>query len=186
MTRSRATAAAPRSSTWSTPSRPILPVARPSRSASSARCSFPFPSKRSASAPPGQERRIARGRPAAGAGALATGIVEVAWVLNQLRRRLPEAKAHLEWERFTADGSGLFLWEGSLPSGRSRRPTLAMPPSRYRLPRCPVRPEHFQCRHSRASTFAAWIRAAVVRLERRPRLPPCGVRRDQGGSPFGK
>jgi hypothetical protein len=47
----------------------------------------------------------------AGAGAMATGIVEVAWILGQLRRRLPETTTFLGWDEFTAAGSGLFLWE---------------------------------------------------------------------------
>jgi uracil-DNA glycosylase len=47
----------------------------------------------------------------AGAGAQATGIVQVAWILGELRYHLPAVKPHLEWEQFTAAGSGLFLWE---------------------------------------------------------------------------
>jgi uracil-DNA glycosylase len=42
---------------------------------------------------------------------MATGIVEVTWVLSELRRRLPHAEAHLDWQSFAAAGSGLFLWE---------------------------------------------------------------------------
>jgi hypothetical protein len=47
----------------------------------------------------------------AGAGAMATGIVEVAWILNELRRRRPDEIAYLDWGEFTAAGRGLFLWE---------------------------------------------------------------------------
>jgi hypothetical protein len=47
----------------------------------------------------------------AGAGAMATGIVEVAWILSELRRGLPDTRAYLDWADFTAAGTGLFLWE---------------------------------------------------------------------------
>jgi hypothetical protein len=47
----------------------------------------------------------------AGAAALATGLVEVAWILSELRHRCPGSEAHLDWSRFRAAGSGLFLWE---------------------------------------------------------------------------
>jgi uracil-DNA glycosylase len=47
----------------------------------------------------------------AGAGALATGIVEVAWVLRELSRRLPETRFWLEWAEFAEAEEGVFLWE---------------------------------------------------------------------------
>jgi hypothetical protein len=47
----------------------------------------------------------------AGSGALATGIVEVAWLLQELRRRWPRGSAHLDWGTFSDAGRGLFLWE---------------------------------------------------------------------------
>jgi len=47
----------------------------------------------------------------AGAGAMATGIVQVAWILSELRRRQPAAKPHLDWAEFAAAGRGLFVWE---------------------------------------------------------------------------
>jgi hypothetical protein len=47
----------------------------------------------------------------AGAGAMATGIVEVAWILSELRRRCPASDAYLDWAEFAAAGCGLFLWE---------------------------------------------------------------------------
>jgi len=47
----------------------------------------------------------------AGAGALATGAVQVAWILQALRRRAPDAQPFLDWEAFTSVGHGLFLWE---------------------------------------------------------------------------
>jgi hypothetical protein len=48
----------------------------------------------------------------AGCGALATGLVQVVWVLEQVRLslRMP-ALAHLAWPTFVAANSGLFLWE---------------------------------------------------------------------------
>jgi len=47
----------------------------------------------------------------AGTGALATGIVQACWILDQLRRRCPSATVHVDWRRFQAAGTGLFLWE---------------------------------------------------------------------------
>ncbi len=47
----------------------------------------------------------------AGAGALATGIVQVTWILRELRRLAPTARAHLSWKAFEQAGAGLFLWE---------------------------------------------------------------------------
>jgi hypothetical protein len=69
---------------------------------------------------PEQPLRLGRARPGegnrswsagAGAGALATGIAQVAWILSQLRRRCPEARPYLDWTEFAAAGRGLFLWE---------------------------------------------------------------------------
>jgi alkylated DNA nucleotide flippase Atl1 len=48
---------------------------------------------------------------AAGAGAMATGIVQVAWILSELRRRCPLATAYLDWDELAAAGGGLLLWE---------------------------------------------------------------------------
>jgi hypothetical protein len=53
----------------------------------------------------------------AGASALASGIVEIAWILRELRRRLPVATAYLDWHAFTAAGNGLFLWEAFVSAG---------------------------------------------------------------------
>jgi hypothetical protein len=47
----------------------------------------------------------------AGAGALATGAVQVAWIHQALRRRAPDAQPFLDWEAFTSVGHGLFLQE---------------------------------------------------------------------------
>lgn len=47
----------------------------------------------------------------AGAGALATGAVEVAWILAALRERLPASGPTLDWDAFMQSGRGLFLWE---------------------------------------------------------------------------
>lgn len=53
----------------------------------------------------------------AGAGAMATGIVEVAWILSELRRRRPNAKPYLDWAQFAAAGRGLFVWEAFVTAG---------------------------------------------------------------------
>jgi len=53
----------------------------------------------------------------AGTGALATGLVEVSWILNEVRRGLThEVRSHLEWDSFIAEG-GLFLWEAFVSGG---------------------------------------------------------------------
>jgi hypothetical protein len=53
----------------------------------------------------------------AGTGALATGLVEVCWILNQVRRGLTrEVRSHLEWNSFVSEG-GLFLWEAFVSGG---------------------------------------------------------------------
>ncbi|QFT12815.1 hypothetical protein [Vibrio sp. THAF190c] len=47
----------------------------------------------------------------AGTGALATGLVEVLWVMNTISETLGYApKAEFSWERFQAN-NGIFLWE---------------------------------------------------------------------------
>jgi hypothetical protein len=53
----------------------------------------------------------------AGPSALATGLVEVAWILAQLRRRCPTTKAHLDWSGFAGESGGLFLWEAFVSAG---------------------------------------------------------------------
>ena len=48
----------------------------------------------------------------AGCGSLTTGLVQVAWVLQEIRNLVGnEPKAYLSWQNFRAAGSGLFLWE---------------------------------------------------------------------------
>lgn len=48
----------------------------------------------------------------AGCGALATGLVQTAWVLQEIRVQLAQAtSAFLSWQEFSTSQSGLFLWE---------------------------------------------------------------------------
>ena len=47
----------------------------------------------------------------AGTGALATGLVQAAWVLSAIHDRYSDVMVHLEWEPFTRAGSGLLVWE---------------------------------------------------------------------------
>lgn len=48
----------------------------------------------------------------AGAGALATGLVEIIWILSRLRKRVdPRTIVTLSWEQFMQTPNGLFLWE---------------------------------------------------------------------------
>jgi hypothetical protein len=56
----------------------------------------------------------------AGCGALATGLVEVAWVLRETGLRLNSpTQAYLSWDSFVAAGTGLFLWEAFV-SGKEK------------------------------------------------------------------
>jgi len=53
----------------------------------------------------------------AGTGALATGLVEVSWILREVRRALcREVACHLDWRAF-GTGGGLFLWEAFVSAG---------------------------------------------------------------------
>ena len=57
----------------------------------------------------------------AGTGALATGLVEVCWILNEVRRGLTrEVRSHLDWNSFVSEG-GLFLWEAFVSGGAKPR-----------------------------------------------------------------
>ncbi len=47
----------------------------------------------------------------AGTGALATGLVQAAWVLAAIRSRSKDHPLHFDWADFAAQGSGLLLWE---------------------------------------------------------------------------
>jgi hypothetical protein len=47
----------------------------------------------------------------AGSGALATGLVQAAWVLASIRDRCPAVQLHLGWAAFAAEGCGLLVWE---------------------------------------------------------------------------
>jgi alkylated DNA nucleotide flippase Atl1 len=58
---------------------------------------------------PGEGNRPWSGGP--GTAALATGLVQAAWVLRAMRDRCPEVTAYLAWNEFTTAGRGLFLWE---------------------------------------------------------------------------
>jgi len=78
------------------------------------------------------ESQLTRARPGegsrawsagAGCGALATGLVQVAWVLRAIQSALTAPRAaHLEWETFAKAQSGLFLWEAFV-SGASKTST---------------------------------------------------------------
>lgn len=46
-----------------------------------------------------------------GAGVLATGLAQTAWILGELRKRCSSAAAYLDWDSFAYAGGGLFLWE---------------------------------------------------------------------------
>ncbi len=57
----------------------------------------------------------------AGCGALATGLVQVTWVLQAIRSQMrPAPNCYLSWSDFAAAESGLFVWEAFV-SGTSKR-----------------------------------------------------------------
>lgn len=47
----------------------------------------------------------------AGCGSLATGLAQAAFVLGQIKSRVPRAPAFLRWAEFKQSQAGLFLWE---------------------------------------------------------------------------
>ncbi len=56
----------------------------------------------------------------AGCGALATGLVEVSWILEKIRANTPKsAVAFLDWKAFENSDGGLFLWEAFV-SGKAK------------------------------------------------------------------
>ena len=53
----------------------------------------------------------------AGTSALATGLVQAAWVLQALRSRNRDEHLWLDWAAFSAMGRGLLIWEAFVTSG---------------------------------------------------------------------
>lgn len=47
----------------------------------------------------------------AGTGAMATGLVQSAWVLAAIRDRCPRERLYLEWPPFAVERRGLLVWE---------------------------------------------------------------------------
>lgn len=57
----------------------------------------------------------------AGCGALATGLVQVTWLLQEVRQQLAQQMpVFLSWHSFAAAGSGLLIWEAFV-SGAAKR-----------------------------------------------------------------
>ena len=56
---------------------------------------------------------------AAGAGSLATGLAEVAWILDYVRQESRDKEAFLDWNLFKRVQSGLFIWE-ALVTGKGK------------------------------------------------------------------
>ena len=52
----------------------------------------------------------------AGTGALATGLVQAAWVVREIRRRNPDEALWIDWGDFAAVGRGLLVWEAFVTS----------------------------------------------------------------------
>ncbi len=47
----------------------------------------------------------------AGAGSMGVGLAQVPWILAQVSTRVSGVRGYLEWRRFAAAGTGIFLWE---------------------------------------------------------------------------
>jgi hypothetical protein len=58
----------------------------------------------------------------AGAGVLATGLVQAAWVLAEVGARVDKVPVALDWNSFIARPQGLFLWE-ALVTGAAKQAT---------------------------------------------------------------
>ncbi|HEX6769454.1 MAG TPA: hypothetical protein VF208_08895, partial [Candidatus Binatia bacterium] len=77
----------------------------------------------------------------AGCGALATGLVEVAWLLGKIRANTPETAAvFLNWKAFENAEGGLFLWEAFVSgkakgSGHAHDAEIAVQSFRAALPK---------------------------------------------------
>ena len=73
----------------------------------------------------GKARATDFGRPAwsqsTGASVMATGLVQLAWILDRIRRECPMPPVHLRWPDFCANRTGLLLWEAFV-SGPDKDP----------------------------------------------------------------
>ena len=70
--------------------------------------------------------RLTRARPgegnrawSAGAGStsLSTGLAQVVWILDRIRRQSEETEVFLDWKCFQRSQSGLFIWEAFVTGG---------------------------------------------------------------------
>lgn len=99
---------------------------------------------------PGEELNLGRSRDgegsrpwSAGAGcaSLATGLVQAAWILREIRKlSVCTVGAHLNWDNFESAGSGLLLWEAFVSragkgSGHIDDAALAVKAFKAKLPR---------------------------------------------------
>jgi len=68
-----------------------------------------------------EDREIIQRKSMTGAGALATGLVEVPWLLRVIRERVaaPPA-AFMKWDDFLRAGRGLLLWEAFVTGSAKR------------------------------------------------------------------
>ena len=55
----------------------------------------------------------------AGSGSLTTGLAQIAWMLQAIRRGTPSTKAFLNWDAYKRTDSGLFIWEAFV-SGKKK------------------------------------------------------------------
>lgn len=73
----------------------------------------------------GRARPCDHGRPpwsqSAGASVMATGLVQLTWILDRARSSVPTAAVHLDWDGFCVERAGVLLWEAFV-SGPDKHP----------------------------------------------------------------
>jgi hypothetical protein len=100
----------------------------------------------------------------AGAGALATGLVQVTWILRELRRLAPTGRAYLSWAEFEQAETGLYLWEAFV-TGEAKAKTheadamLAVEAFRRALPN----PEEHSAVKPKGTEVLSLVGAAMLR-----------------------
>ena len=63
----------------------------------------------------------------AGAAVLATGLVQIPWILERLKSGAHNLSAFLDWKRFQEAGQGLFLWEAFISGAGKKGKGASLP-----------------------------------------------------------
>ena len=119
------------------------------------------------------ESRLTQARPgendrawsaAAGAASLTTGLAQVAWILDRIRRQSKNTKPFLDWRSFQRSQSGLFIWEafvtGTAKAGSHEADAMGVSPR-------PGRPRAKERRENEVpNSFVDWRRPPLDGLVR--------------------